>query len=206
MRGWIIASISLELSTCWRPIRIRRLPAMRTLLGRQCMQECATRISCKSSSLWDRAMLPKHEADDGLRLMIGRTAVASFSSVSRFLARPVVCFDSGIAAPALVTRYRAPSSHQAGEDPLGTCANSRARQPLDLRTPAQGRARGIRAAHALCRCHILSPSGVWMRLAVAPCENLASGAREHVIVMGSAPSPGYHLLISEAPGRQLIGG
>jgi hypothetical protein len=35
---------------------------------------------------------------------------------------------------------------------------------------------------------------------------LASGACEHVIVMGSAPSPGYHLLISETPGRQPMRG
>src|SRR5215813_13952188 len=83
MRGWITASISLELSIYWRPIRIRRLPATRTSLGRQCMQECAMRISCKSSSPWDRAILPRHEADDAASCAVASRQAAIVRIIER---------------------------------------------------------------------------------------------------------------------------
>jgi hypothetical protein len=63
------------------------------------------RISCKSSSPWDKVILPRHEGDDG-RALIGDWAPGHPSlhstSGSRFLARLVVCFASGIAALAIV--------------------------------------------------------------------------------------------------------
>jgi hypothetical protein len=90
------------------------------------------RNSCKSSSPWDKAILPRHEVDDAV---IGdRSCAHRFTHFRLSISGlgQLVCFASAVGTSDNHRRIKLEKVFFVHAD--------RARRPADLRTPAQGRA------------------------------------------------------------------